>query len=288
MDGWGGRALRSKRMLEPLRHFTLIVEHGTFREAARRAHLSQPALTQSIKRLEGELGTRLLERGRTGARCTPAGAALLPHALAALAEVERGRRATLEAAGIEASEVRLVAGATISTYLLPALVARFRKAHPTASLHLRELPSDEATAAFERREVDLAIVGGKTGRAWLADELVLVAAPTLDPERAKLLVFPRGAASRELVDRYFPERAIAMELGSITALLAHARAGAGVALVSRFALDGELSQRRLQIVPDRRTPLRRRLRILHRDPKAMPAAARALLATLREEEARGR
>jgi DNA-binding transcriptional LysR family regulator len=275
-------------MLEPLRHFALIVEHGTYREAARRAHLSQPAITQSIKRLESELGTSLLERGRTGASPTAAGAALLPHARAALEEVERGKRAALEAAGIEASEVRLVAGAAISTYLLPALVARFRKAHPSASLHLRELPSDEAIAAFERREVDLAIVGGKVGRAWLADELVLVGAPSLDPDDAKLLVLPRGAASRELVDRYFPERAIAMELGSIAALLAHARAGAGLALVSRFALDGELGERRLKIVPDRRTPLRRRLRILHRDPKTMPAAARALLAILREEEAQRR
>ncbi len=273
-------------MLDALRHFALIALHGTYREAARRAHLSQPALTQSIQRLERELDTTLLIRGRGGARVTPAGAALLPHARAALASVEQGKRAALEAAGIEAGEVRLVAGATISTYVLPAIIARFRASHPAASLHLRELPSDEATAAFERREVDLAIVGGKLGRPWITDEFVLVGAPSAADD-APILVLPKGATSRELVDRYFPERAIAMELGSVTALLAHARAAAGVALVSRLALDGELARGRLVIVPDRRTPLKRRLKLLHRDPKEIPAAARALLTLLREHALRG-
>lgn len=267
-------------MLDSLRHFALIVEHGTFREAARHAHLTQPALTASIQRLEAELGVRVLERGRAGARPTAAGAALLPHALSGIAELERGRRAAREAEGIEASEVRLAAGATVSTYVLPRIVARFCRAHPAASLHLRELPSDEASTAFERGQVDIAIVSGKAGRAWLADELVLVAAPGVPAETAPLLVFPRGAGSRDVVDRYFPERKIAMELGSITALLAHARAGVGVALVSRFSLEGELGQGKLRLITDRRVPIRRRLRILHREPKRMPTAARTLLAAL--------
>lgn len=266
-------------MLEPLRHFALIVQHGTFREAARHAHLTQPALTASIQRLEAEVGTRILHRGRSGASPTEAGLALLPHARAALEEVEAGKRAALEAAGLEASDVRVAAGATISTYVLPEVTARFRRAHATASLHLRELPSDEATAAFERREVDLAIVSGKAGRAWLADELVLVGAPGVALD-APLLCFPRGAGSRDLIDRYFPERVIGMELGSIAALLAHARVGAGIALVSRFALTHELGPKKLEVVPDRRTPLRRRLRILHAEPKRMPRAAREFLAAL--------
>lgn len=263
-------------MLDSLRHLVLIVEHGTFREAARHAHLTQPALTASIQRLEAEIGTKVLVRGRHGARATPAGEALLRHTRAALASLEQGKRAALEAAGVEASSVRLAAGATVSTYVLPAIVARFRASHPGATLHLRELPTDEAEQAMERGAVDLAITSGKLGRPWLADELVLVAAPDA-PSHGALLAFPRGAGSRDLVDRYFPERAIAMELGSIAALLAHARAGAGVALVSRFALRGEPG---LRVIADRRTPLRRRLRILHPRPASMPRAARDLLALL--------
>src|SRR5260221_23609 len=63
-------------MIDGLRHFLLIADHGTFTEAARRAHLSQPALSASIKRLEDELAARLLDRGPGGAALTASGQAL--------------------------------------------------------------------------------------------------------------------------------------------------------------------------------------------------------------------
>src|SRR5215212_2052563 len=99
-------------MLESLRHFLLITEHGTFTRAARRAHLSQPALTASIHKLEEELGARLFHRGRTGAALTAAGEALVPRARAALAAVADARRAVAEIEGLRSGEVRLGAGAT--------------------------------------------------------------------------------------------------------------------------------------------------------------------------------
>ena len=73
-------------MVEELRHFLLIAAHGTFTEAARRAHLSQPALTASMRRLEAAVGARLLLRGPGGASLTAAGEALRPHAEAVLAQ----------------------------------------------------------------------------------------------------------------------------------------------------------------------------------------------------------
>src|SRR5688500_19749950 len=80
-------------MLDGMRHFLAIVETGTFTEAARRVHLSQPALSASIRRLEDALGAPLLLRGRTGAEPTAAGHALIPRARAALGAVEEARRA---------------------------------------------------------------------------------------------------------------------------------------------------------------------------------------------------
>src|SRR5262245_61461619 len=101
----------SGTMLDELRHLMLIAEHGTFTEAARRAHLSQPALSASIRRLEDQLGARLLVRGPAGAELTAAGTAMLGHARTAIAAVEDGRRAVAEIAGLGRGEVRIGAGA---------------------------------------------------------------------------------------------------------------------------------------------------------------------------------
>src|SRR5262245_33571797 len=145
-------------MLDELRHLLLIVEHGTFTEAARRAHLSQPALTASIRRLELALGARLLSRGRTGAELTAAGQALLPRARAALAAVDEGRRVVEEVVGLHAGEVRLGAGATACTYFLPPVLAAFRRRHPGVRLLLREAFTDQLEVALDAGELDLAII----------------------------------------------------------------------------------------------------------------------------------
>ena len=94
-------------MFDSFAHLLLIVEHGTFTEAARHAHLSQPALTASIRRLEEAFGAQLLHRGRRGASLTAAAEALLPRARAALAAVAEGRRAVDEVLELRVGEVRL-------------------------------------------------------------------------------------------------------------------------------------------------------------------------------------
>src|SRR6476646_6828458 len=106
-------------MMDELGHFLLVVELGTWTAASRRAHLSQPALTASIHRLEAAFGARLLHRGPSGAVLTAAGQALLPWARQALASVERGRRAVAEVEGLRAGEVHLAAGSTACAVFLP-------------------------------------------------------------------------------------------------------------------------------------------------------------------------
>lgn len=265
-------------MFDSFRNFLLIVEHGTFTEAARHAHLSQPALTASIQRLEQRLGARLLHRGRRGARPTAAGAALLPSARAALAAVDEGRRAVIEIEGLERGEVRIGAGATACTYLLPPTLASFRREHPGIRFWLRELTTDEALEALLRGDIDMAVVtaAGDEGDLWFEDELVLVAAPGFDPRGAPFVTFRSGATSRALLEEHFPEAEIVMELGGVAAVKTHVRMGIGVALVSRYAVQTDLSLGRLVEIEDERTPLARRMHLVHRGLDRLPPAAAAL------------
>lgn len=284
-------------MLEALRHFTLVAQHGTLTAAARHAHLTQPALTASIQRLEAQLGGKLLVRGPAGASLTAAGEALLPRARAALAAVEEARRAVAEVMGLAAGSVRLGAGATVCTYYLPRTLARFRAKHPGVQLLLREADSDRLLDALEAGDLDLMILarvpGARRGdflrtarsglvrEKWRDDEVVLVAAPGVDPKTAPMVTFARGMTTRALVDQRFADVPIAMELGSIAAVKANTRAGVGVALVSRASIQRELDAGQLLLVPTERTPIVRSLYLVHRGKDRLPPAAGALVKMLR-------
>ena len=285
-------------MLEPLRHFALVAQHGTFTAAARHAHVSQPALTASIQRLEAQLGARLLDRGPGGSTLTAAGAALLPRARAALAAVEEGRRAVAEVMGLDVGSVRLGAGATVCTYYLPRTLAKFRMRHPGVQISLREANPSDLIDSLEAGDLDLVILArvvprggadllrvarsGLVREKWIDDEIVLVGAPGVDPKTAPLVTFARGATTRTLVDQYFPGVPIAMELGSIAAVKGHARAGVGIALVSRRAVERDLAGGQLVLLASERTPIVRPLYLVHRGRDRLPPAAAELHRMLRE------
>jgi DNA-binding transcriptional LysR family regulator len=293
-------------MLEPLRHFTLVAQHGTFTSAARHAHVTQPALTASIQRLEAQMGAKLLDRGPAGATLTAAGTALLPRARAALAAVEEGRRAVSEVMGLAVGSVRVGAGATVCTYYLPRTLAKFRARHPGVQILLREANQDALLDALEAGDLDLVILAriarrggigedllraarsGLVREKWLDDEIVLVGAPGIDVKTAPLVTFARGATTRTLVDQYFPGVPIAMELGSIAAVKGNTRAGVGVALVSRFAVERDVAAGQLVVLPSERTPIVRPMYLVHRGRDRLPPAAAELHRMLRDHAKRAR
>lgn len=263
-------------MLDNYRHFVLVAEHGAFTTAARHAHVSQPALTASIKRLEQQLDARLFDRGRHGATLTAAGQALLPHARAAIVAVAEGRRAVEALERLDAGEVRIGGGQTACTYLLPPLLSAFRRKHPRVLLRLRELPEEHAVDLFEAGELDIVVAGDRRGELFRDESVVLVAAPGVDAAASPFIAFAPGSAVRALMDRYFADAEITMELGSISTVKGSVRAGLGIALVSRTAVATDLELGRLVEVRDPRVPLSRPLRLLHRGVERLPPAARAL------------
>jgi DNA-binding transcriptional LysR family regulator len=274
-------------MLEQLRHFLHIAELGSFTAAARRAHVSQPALTAAIRRLEAELDARLFDRGRHGAELTLAGRTLLPHARAAVIALDEGVREVGRLVALEAGEVRIGGGSTACTYLLPPVLSLFRRRHPKVSIVLRELPEEVAVDAFERGELDLVVASASHGEPFRDEEVVLVAAPGRDAASLPFITFQPGSAVRTLLDRHFPGRPIAMELGSIGVVKGSVRAGLGVALISKSAVATDLSLGRLVEVPSPVTPIARPLRLLHRGLDRLSEPARALRAMLLADAPRG-
>ena len=263
-------------MYEELRHFLLIAKYGTFTAAAKRAHLSQPALSASVQRLEEDMGAKLFDRGRHGATLTASGAALLPHASAVHAALLAGQRAVAEVEGLLAGEVRLAAGATATTYLLPKILTRFRRKHEGIKFLLREGYALDIRAHVESGELDLGIVTGKGNDVWMQDELIVVASPKINARTAGFLTFPEGLSTRELLQKHFGDVEIVMELAGIAAVKGNVRAGMGKALLSRAAVQTDLRAGRLVEVPSRHSPVRRTLSLVHRGQSRLPPAAAAL------------
>lgn len=272
-------------MIEELRHFVAIVETGSFRAAAERVHLSQPALSASVARLESEVGTRLLVRGRKGAVVSPAGEVFLPKARLVLSALASAKQAVGEFAGLRSGEVRIGGTATVCAHYLPPHLMAFRKRFPQITLRVRESTSLEIEESLAAGELDLGLVSGRRGETWRVDELVFVSRPKLDwgeLSRAPFLTFRKGATSRELLEERFPRVNIVMEFSSVEAIKEHVRIGVGVALVSRVAVERELRGGALVVLPYKPGVIRRTLRIIKRDNEHLGPAARELYQALKD------
>lgn len=124
--------------LRDLQYVVAVAEHAHFGKAARSCHVSQPALSGQIKKIEDYLGVTLFERGMRGVKTTEVGRAVAQQARIVLEEAEKILSAAKSPAEPLAGPFRLGAIATLGPYLMPHLLGPLRKAFPRLQLLLRE------------------------------------------------------------------------------------------------------------------------------------------------------
>ena len=182
--------------LRQLEYFVAVARHRHFGRAAEAAYVTQPALSQQVRRLEAELGVALLRRTSRGVELTPAGDDLLARAEAILAGVSGARSAMDEHAGVVRGAVRLAATAA-DAVRLPEVLAAFHREHPGVRIALRQASAAEALELVRRGAVDLAVLS-------LAGDAGGLRVTRLAEEPLRLIVEPgdplAGAASVRLGD----------------------------------------------------------------------------------------
>ena len=169
--------------LQQLRYMICVAEERRFTRAAARMHVAQPSVSSAIGALEQELGAQLFHRERHEVTLTGAGEVFLPWARQVLADCEAGATAVRELLGLRRG--RLVLGATpsLTTNLLPALLARFHSDYPGLEITVHEAGSQDLVERLEQGEMDLAVVILPVDRPWvsstplLEEELVLAVDP---------------------------------------------------------------------------------------------------------------
>ncbi|MFE9688443.1 LysR family transcriptional regulator [Micromonospora sp. NPDC005806] len=180
--------------LREMRAFVAVVEEGSLSGAARRLHLTQPALSQTISALERELGVRLLIRGSTGARATEAGMTLLAEARAVLARYDRAVAAVSRHAATGGGVLRLGIPLELPADLLTRPLADLAAAHPGTRVQARHMSTAAQFDALRAGELDVGLVrehpiGTDLDAVLVVEERLGV---LLAAERAAALAGPDG------------------------------------------------------------------------------------------------
>ena len=268
--------------------FLAVLEAGRISAAAKAVHLSQPAVTAQIRRLEEGLGTPLFTRSARGVAPTDAALRLAEHARAVQRQLDQ---AVADVAREHPATGPLVVGAstTVAAHVLPPLVAAFRSMYPRVSVRVRVGNTEQVLEDLRAERVPLGIVEGHARASGVRleplvdDEIVPVIGSNAvftvrtvrDLDAVPLLWREAGSGTRAVVERALTRaglgrrsaRALDLELGSTEAILGGAAAGLGVGFVSRWSARAHLAACEIRVVPGIDLVMRRTIRW------ALPAGA---------------
>ena len=281
--------------LHQLRYFLNIVQTGSFTAAAKASHVSQPSLSSQLAKLEDELGGPLFERSRKGARLTDRGERFRPRATEALRQLEQGRQELEDLSGLKGGKVSLGCLPTTGAFVLPPLLAAFRKAYPKVQVSLREDSSPGLRQALLDGDVDLAILdeaglGAGLESARLMQEPLLLALPPRHRfAKSKRISFAKlkdepwvlmksGHGFRAIVDKIFAGAqvvpAVVFESDEIATVQALVASGLGLSLVPQMVRRDGVAYVRVEGSEPTRS-----LALAWRSGTTLSAAAEAMRAT---------
>jgi DNA-binding transcriptional LysR family regulator len=297
-----------------LQIFVAVAQSGSTVAAAQAIALSQSATSGAINELERMLSTRLFDRIGKKLVLNEHGRALLPQALALIdgAEgLERQYEGNSHYALAGAASLRLAASTTIGNYVLPGLLASYGDMLAAGTQHKRSdilaksrviIANTGAVAlSVSRFDVDAGFVEGPSSlpdvlaKPWLADELLIVAAPThlavvkrgarVTPlnvlRESRWLLREEGSGTRDAVESalvpHLHQLRIGMELGDSEAIKRATAEGLGITCLSRWVVADFLESGRLVEVKTSWPKMQRRFYLLvHANKQIAPGLKRFL------------
>ena len=255
-----------------LQHFVALAEEGSFTRAAQRMHIVQSGLSASIKELEAELGSRLVERTTRRVALTETGRLFLEHARATLAALEAGVTAVRSQDGVVRGRLRLGILQSLGPYLeLPVLLKRFRAAYPEVEIAVRAVNTDAIPGLVASGELDLSFHALVSRREWPGVEVIpfvedsLVAVCSVESGRWRagsvsveglgggtFVDLSPDRALRRVVDGMFAEHRVkrntVYEVSDVQTALQFVEKDMGVAVVPWALARGLAGERRIRVV----------------------------------------
>ena len=284
-----------------LRAFLLVAESGSFSQAAKRLHLTQPAVSKRIAQLEAQLNVSLFDRIGRRISTTEAGEALLPHARAVHLELQAAQQSVRDLAGEVRGRLRLATSHHIGLHRLPPLLSFFSKAFPAVQLDIDFMDSEQAYELTLQGEVELAVVtlapssiaNIVTRPIWL-DPLDFMVQQGTQLTRKKALglkelsqhpaILPGlNTYTGQIVKSLFDQRSLPIQIAITTNYLETIRMMASVGL-GWTVLPRSMRDPSLATLPIRDARIERTLGAIHHEGRSLSRAAQAFIEALESFE----
>ncbi|HUF98739.1 MAG TPA: LysR substrate-binding domain-containing protein [Ilumatobacter sp.] len=281
--------------LQQLEHVVAVIDHGGFTRAAHAVGITQPSMSQSIRRLEDELGVVLFDRVGRGVQLTEAGHGLEGPARAVLRDLSTLLSTVAMHRDLDVGVLRIATIPTLAATIVAPLIARLRRLHPGVTVQVADerRPGTLIDMVSDGR-CELAFADTATRRAGLqsvplARQRLLAVLPPDSGGGGRRLSFakfatyplvlaPAGTAVRELLLAAFEaagvEANIAVEMPQREAIVPLVLDGAGATVLPEAqALE---AGKRGAVVRPFDPPLVRDVVVIHRDRDLAPAATEML------------
>jgi len=248
----------SNLTLRQLRYFEALAQHGHFGRAADACAISQPALSQQIRDLEGTLGVTLFERGPRQVRLTPFGEEFAPRARDILRSVDELGDLARASTGRLAGRLRIGVIPTVAPYLLPAVIAHLGQLYRQVDLQVRETLTAKLLREVAEGRLDTAIVALPVSdpafeEVDLFEEYFVLVRPQEDARKPvpntemlremRLLLLEEGHCFRDQALSFCAMQGARpreiLEGSSLSTLVQMVSAGIGVTLIPQMAVAVE-------------------------------------------------
>ena len=283
--------------LSQLEVFLAVAREGRFSRAAEKLYRTQSAVSQSIRKLEDEIGEPLFDRSSRDGLLTDAGHVLQEYAERLLNLRNDAQEALVELRELHKGKLAIAANEFTALYLLPVL-AEFRRLHPMIKVTVQRALGSHIPDDVLRHNSELGVLTYDPQESQLhsvvvyLDELIFVVPPShpLAGER-QVSIRQLGAESfvAHIVSSPYREKVIQtfkrhktplhmdIELPTLQAIKRFVAMGNGVALLPEISVENELARGELVRIPVRELRLHRKLRLVYRKSASLSHAARAFL-----------
>ncbi len=280
--------------LRKLEIYYTVAEKLSMTVAAKELYISQPSISQVIRELEEDMEVKLFQRIGRKLYLTEEGRVFKGYALRMLNLYRESQEVIRDMRELKKGSIKVGASTTIGTYLLPDIVADFKRMHPQVDIDLFIDNTHIISTELLKNHVDIAFVEGPVyeeeieKRKMWDDKMVFISSPEsswgeqIDKEeisRNTLILREKGSGSREVYENFMGKerRRDTFVFGSTEAIKRAVKKGIGVACVSALAIRDEVARGELRVSEVEGIEIRRDLNLIYHKDKEFSGLIEAFL-----------